>query len=132
MLPFPLGAGHYYGPHPKSDLQCHDGRDDVREWLMLMEWKRTYSRLHEPLPLNGQYDGPTQRAIMGLQDKHNIPATGYLTKETWDALWMVDDPGEIVPALVEEPEPEPVVVSEPPPTPVKRGRGRPKKAPQPV
>lgn len=44
----------------------YDGMDDVK--------------------VTGEYDAPTAAAVKEFQEKHGIPATGCVDRETWDAI----------------------------------------------
>lgn len=82
--PFPLPAGHYYGP-TGWDLVAHDGLE-VRDSFPLLEWQRIYSvRWDRDMVPTGHFAGPTQRAALRIQRETGLPMTGKLDEATWVA-----------------------------------------------
>lgn len=82
--PFPLPAGHYYGP-TGWDLVAHDGLE-VRDSGPLLEWQRLYAaRWDRDMVPTGVFAGPTQRAALRIQREAGLPLTGNVDEPTWIA-----------------------------------------------
>lgn len=83
---FPLPDGHAYActSHPLH----HSGRDAL-DGLKLASAQRRLRTSWSARDVNpdGNYSGQTQDAVCGVQAAYGIPVTGWLDRETWDALW---------------------------------------------
>lgn len=43
---------------------------------------------HKTVKGIGEYDGTTMEAVGAVQRVYGLPVTGWIDKETWEALWL--------------------------------------------
>ncbi len=89
MPEFPLPLGHSFGPQGGS-LMWHDGRSLLHERQALARWQRAYrERINRRWggQATGVYDGDTQKAVIDLQTRADLPRTGLVDPATWAAVW---------------------------------------------
>lgn len=89
---YPLPFGHVFGPLHNS-LSHHNGNNfqdamALKQWQQRLrgQWRQSY------LQVTGLYDGPTQRAVLRVQDVASLPRTGVLGPREWSAAWTHELP----------------------------------------
>lgn len=95
MHPFPLPAGHLFGP-PNGAIHWHSGRDNLADGQWLRVWmdqyRRAVNRSVRPDQIRPVFDGYVQRAVVDVQRRTGLPVTGTLDPDTWAAVWTYSPP----------------------------------------
>lgn len=95
MEPFPLPAGHVYGP-PNGAIHWHSGRDNpfdgqwIRVWMD--QYRQRINRGVRPDQIRPVFDGIVQAAVIDVQRLTGQPVTGTLGPDTWAAVWTYSPP----------------------------------------
>lgn len=100
---WPLPLGHRYGPQG-LDLRNHDGRTSINESTALHAWQNAYRHRVKRQDFRfGYWDAITQKAAIHVQELANLPRTGLIDRETYEAVWTV-----VKPQVKPPDEPKPV------------------------
>lgn len=95
-----------FGPR-NGPLHWVDGRDSVTASSWLQVWQREYrarfNRRLTPDQFQPVYNAVVQGAVLDVQRRTGLPATGLLDASTWAATWTWEAPKKVPPQVPKEP-----------------------------
>jgi hypothetical protein len=87
--PFPLPAGHYYGPAEGPD-ESHSGYYSDADRDGLTTWQDRMEERGWVLTVDGLYGPETDGVATGFQQEKGLGVDGLVGAETWAAAWTED------------------------------------------
>lgn len=83
---FPLEEGHVYARIRHA--RCHDGENPLdRVRLQAVQQRLRFAWGKTKVDVGSSYDGPTSNAVWEVKTECGLPATGWLDRDTWEAIF---------------------------------------------